>query len=231
MPSRAPSRPLKRRTALGGAAALALAPHVARAQQAVDLLLVLAVDASGSVDNDRFALQLQGYADAFRSPSVLTAIQGGALGAISVTMVQWTGPGQHASTVGWTVVRDAASAAALAQAIGASPRLLYGGGTSISGAIAHGMTLFPAETGDARRVIDISGDGRNNRGPDVAPARAAALAAGITINGLPILTLEPDLEDYYRDEVIGGPGAFVVAAADYNAFAAAILRKLISEIS
>lgn len=221
--------PQSRRAIL--AASATLLPRLARAQPAVDLLLVLAVDASGSVDDDRFSLQLKGYADAFANPLVLRAIQGGVVGAIAVTMLQWTGPGLQARTLDWSVVRDTGSAQRVARAIAAAPRQLFGGGTSISGAIRHAMSLFPADPGEARMVIDISGDGRNNRGPPVAPARAAALEKGITINGLPILALEPDLEEYYRGTVIGGPGAFVVPAASYDAFAAAILHKLVVEIS
>jgi hypothetical protein len=121
---------------------------------------------------------------------------------------------------------------ALAAAIEAAPRQLFAGGTSISGAVDHAMTLFPrAPYSGTRRVIDVSGDGRNNRGRPAAEARDEAVRAGVTINGLPILAVEPDLEEVYRDNVIGGPGAFVIPAASFETFADAILKKLVIEIS
>ena len=204
----------------------------AHAQTAVDLQLVLAVDASGSVNNERFELQKHGYAEAFRSPRVLQAIQSGAGQAIAVTMVQWTGPALQQQVIGWTLVRDAASATAFAATIDATPRKLFYGGTSISGAIDYAMTLFPhSPYQGTRRVIDFSGDGANNRGRPAADARDEALAQGISINALPILTLEPDLDVFYRDNVIGGPGAFVIVVHSYDEFAAAILRKLVTEIA
>jgi hypothetical protein len=202
------------------------------AQTAVDLQLVLAVDASGSVDQVRFELQKRGYVAAFRHARVLQAIRSGANQAIAVTMVQWTGPMMQVEVVGWTLVGDADTAGAFAAAIERAPRQLFGGGTSISGAIDYATTMFPRSPfRGARRVIDISGDGSNNRGRSVTQARDEAVAAGIGINGLPILALEPDLDRYYYDSVIGGPGAFVVPAKDYETFADAILKKLITEIA
>ena len=204
----------------------------AKAQPAVDLQLVLAVDASGSVDQVRFDLQKQGYVAAFRHARVLQAIRSGPNQAIAVTMVQWTGPVLQVQVVGWTSVGDEKTATAFANAIERAPRQLFGGGTSISGAIDYAATLFPLSPFRAsRRVIDVSGDGSNNRGRPVTLARDAAIAAGIGINGLPILALEPDLDRYYYDNVIGGPGAFVVAARNYETFADAILKKLIMEIA
>jgi hypothetical protein len=204
----------------------------AKAQPAVDLQLVLAVDASGSVDQVRFDLQKQGYVAAFRHARVLQAIRSGPNQAIAVTMVQWTGPVLQVQVVGWTSVGDEKTATAFANAIERAPRQLFGGGTSISGAIDYAATLFPLSPFRAsRRVIDVSGDGSNNRGRPVTLARDAAIAAGIGINGLPILALEPDLDRYYYDNVIGGPGAFVVAAQTYETFADAILKKLIMEIA
>jgi hypothetical protein len=129
-------------------------------------------------------------------------------------------------------VGDEKTATAFANAIERAPRQLFGGGTSISGAIDHAATLFSLSPFRAsRHVIDVSGDGSNNRGRPVTLARDAAIAAGIGINGLPILALEPDLDRYYYDNVIGGPGAFVVAARNYETFADAILKKLIMEIA
>jgi hypothetical protein len=198
----------------------------------VDVNLVLAVDASGSVSEDRFELQKQGYVAAFRSPKVLAAIRAGDHQAISVSMVQWTGPTLHVVVVPWMTVRDQRSALALAAAIEGAPRRIFGGGTSLSGAIDYSVLMLTASpTTATRQVIDISGDGSNNIGRLPTQARDEAVKLGIRINGLPILTVEPDLEAYYRQNVIGGPGAFVIAARNYDQFADAILRKLIAEIS
>jgi hypothetical protein len=169
---------------------------------------------------------------AFRHARVLQAIRSGPNQAIAATMVQWTGPTLQVQVLGWTRIGEEETAAAFAAAIEGAPRQLFGGGTSISGAIDYGSTLFPKSPFRAsRRVIDISGDGSNNRGRPANLARDDAVAAGIGINGLPILALEPDLDRYYYDNVIGGPGAFVVAARNYETFADAILKKLITEIA
>ena len=203
-----------------------------QAQTPVDLQLVLAVDVSGSVNQTRFELQRDGYVAAFRNPRVLDTISSGPHQAIAVTMVQWTGPALQVHVVPWMRVGDNRSADAFAAAVAEAPRRLFGGGTSISGAIDYAVTLFgESPFRGSRRVIDISGDGSNNRGRLVNLARDEAVAADIGINGLPILALEPDLDDYYERNVIGGPGAFVIAAKDYEAFAGAILKKLITEIA
>jgi hypothetical protein len=200
--------------------------------QPVDLALVLAVDASGSVNQVRFELQKQGYVAAFRHPRVIGAIQSGPTQGVAVVMMQWTGPALQVVTVPWTRITDAASANAFADAIAKAPRALFGGGTSISGAIDTGMALlFDSPFRATRRVIDVSGDGSNNRGRSVTQARDEAARAGVGINGLPILALEPDLDRYYQDNVIGGPGAFVVTAKDFETFGEAILKKLIAEIA
>jgi hypothetical protein len=202
------------------------------AESNVDLQLVLAVDTSGSVDQFRFELQRRGYAAAFRNAQVLRAIQSGLSQAIAVSMVQWTGPRLHVEVVPWMVIKDAASAEAVAAAIAAAPRRLFGGGTSLSGAIDYAMTMFPKSPFvGARRVIDVSGDGSNNGGRSPKLARDEAVAQGVTINGLPILSLEPDLDEYYRDNVIGGEGAFVVSAKSFDDFGDAIVKKLIAEIA
>jgi hypothetical protein len=208
------------------------AAATASAQTTVDLQLVLAVDASGSISTDRFDLQRQGYAAAFRNPQVLQAILSGVNQGIAVTMVQWTGPALQVVAVKWARIHDADSAKAFADAIDHAPRQLFGGGTSISGAIDTGVALIhDSPFKGPRRVIDISGDGPNNRGRAATQARDEAVAGGIVVNGLPILSLEPDLDSYYQTHVIGGPGSFVVAAKDYESFAAAILKKLITEIA
>jgi hypothetical protein len=207
-------------------------PAPAAAQSGVDLQLVLAVDASGSVNHTRFELQKQGYVAAFRHAQVLDAIRSGRNQAIAVTMVQWTGPAMQIQVVDWMRIGEERTSEAFAAAIEQAPRQLFGGGTSISGAIDHAMTLFPKNPfRGGRRVIDVSGDGSNNRGRAVALARNEAVSAGVGINGLPILALEPDLDRYYQEFVIGGPGAFVVAAERYETFGEAILKKLIAEIA
>ncbi len=224
-----------RRWRTGIVAALLLAGagfRPAMAQTDVDLALVLAVDASGSVDETRFELQKHGYAAAFRNPRVVDAIAAGPRRRIAVAMVQWTGPTLHALTVDWTFVNDAASARALADAIDATPRELFGGGTSLSGAIDFSVALLArCRCRSPRRTIDISGDGANNRGRPAELARNEAVTQGVVINGLPILTLEPDLDAYYRANVIGGPGSFLITVQSDDAFARAILDKLVTEIA
>src|SRR5438046_9977976 len=205
-------------------------PAPAQPPQAVDLALVLAVDASGSVDRVRFELPKQGYVAAFRHPRVIGAIQSGPTQAIAVIMMQWTGPALQVTAVPCTKISDAASANAFADKVAAAPRALFGGGTSISGAIDTSMALlFDNPYRAARRVIDISGDGSNNRGRSVNQARDEVIAKGVGINGLPILSLEPDLDRYYRDNVIGGPGAFMIVARDYETVCGAIMQQLIAE--
>lgn len=213
------------------AAALTLTPQAVRAQT-VDLLLVLAVDVSGSISPQRFELQKMGYVNAFQNARVLSAIRGGANRAIAATMMQWSGPFLQAQAAPWTLLKDEASIKSFAAVIESAPRMMYGGGTSISGAIDHAMTLFPRAPFKAeRRVIDVSGDGSNNRGRPVMQARDEAVDSGVVINGLPILAFEPQLDLYFKQQVIGGPGAFVVPAKTFEAFGEAILMKLIIEIA
>jgi hypothetical protein len=229
-----------RKAALAAIALLIFAAAATRAQDAppapaainTAIALVLAVDTSGSVSSQRFELQKQGYAAAFRNPRVLNGIRSLARQSIAVTMMQWTGPRLHVVVVDWSQIGDEASANNFAAAIEAAPRQLFGGGTSISGAIDYSRLLL-AQTAfkAARRVIDISGDGANNSGRPVTQARDEAVADGVGINGLPILALEPGLDRYYYDNVIGGPGAFMIPAENYDTFADAVLKKLITEIA
>lgn len=198
----------------------------------VAVALVLAVDTSGSVSAGRFELQKQGYAAAFRNPQVLKSIRALATQSIAVTMMQWTGPRLHVVVADWALIKDEASAEAFASAVAAAPRQLFGGGTSISGAIDYSrLLLAQCPCKPVRRVIDVSGDGSNNSGRPVTQARDEAVGDGIGINGLPILTVEPSLDRYYYDNVIGGPGAFMIPAENYDTFADAILKKLITEIA
>ena len=207
-------------------------PQAAAQPTNVDLQLVLAVDASGSVNQVRFELQRAGYAAAFRDSDVIRAIRSGSTRSIAVTMTQWTGPSMNVVVVPWTLVKDQESAEALARLIESAPRQLFGGGTSISGAIDFSVTQFPLSPWQGnRRVIDVSGDGANNRGRPSSAARDEAVAQNIVINGLPILAIEADFEEHYRREVIGGPGAFLIAAQNFETFAVAVRRKLVLEIS
>ncbi|MEX0841762.1 MAG: DUF1194 domain-containing protein [Xanthobacteraceae bacterium] len=229
-------RPALIRHAIGAVMASLLAACLAwpvKAQTVVDLQLVLAVDCSNSVNDVRFELQKLGYAEAFRNPQVMRAIASGAEQSIAVTFVQWTGPFHYVQAVPWTLINDSQSARAFADAIANSARELFGGsGTSISGAIDTGMLLLSQSPFKSRRrTIDISGDGRNSSGRSVVNARDDAVANGVTINGLPILSVDPILDRYFYSFVIGGPGAFMIPAANYENFADAVLKKLILEIA
>jgi hypothetical protein len=205
----------------------------------VDLELVLAVDVSRSIDADEFDLQRQGYARAIVNPTVLSAIQSGAIGAIAIAYVEWSGADQQRTVVDWSLVNDQKSAQAFSAAILAAPRS-FAAYTSISGAIDYSVRLFETNRYEgARQVIDVSGDGSNNSGRPVWLARDAAVEVGITINGLTIINdrpnpfsrPEPKLDDYYKENVVGGSGAFVVIAEDFSAFSSAILSKLIKEVA
>ena len=206
----------------------------------VDLELVLAVDVSGSVDEVEAQLQREGYIAALRHPHVIEAIQGGMFRRIALAYVEWAGDHYQRTMLDWTLIEDAAGAHGFADALAETP-LTSAHWTSISGAIDYSATLFEGNGFEGfRRVIDVSGDGYNNRGRPVEHARDDAVAAGITINGLPIVNDRPnpwggspphDLDLYYEQRVIGGPGAFIVVADDYTSFASAILSKLLLEIA
>ncbi len=197
----------------------------------VDLALCLAVDVSASVDFDEFGLMMGGLANAWREAAVVAAAYAGPRGAVSVSLLQWSGPGARAVAVPWMAVDGAAAAAALADAVDAAPRLPPAGATALGEGMAAGLALlggYPAPA--ARLVLDISGDGAGNAGRASGPVRDLGAAAGVTINGLAVLNEEPDLLDHYRAEVIGGAGCFAVSCADYADFAAAIARKLLREL-
>ncbi len=196
-----------------------------------DLALVLAIDTSGSISNERLAMQIGGYVQAFQEPDLVRAIQTGQYRRIAATFVMWGEYDRQYQSVPWTAVSDQGTAAAFANAI-ATALSPTPGWTSISGALRYSIHLLQAFAFQVeRRVIDISGDGVNNDGPPPARFRDEAVAAGITINGLPILEVEPNLDQYYRREVIGGPHAFLLAARDRGSFAAAVLQKLLVEVA
>lgn len=208
----------------------------------VDLELVLALDVSRSMDDEELELQRQGYAGAFVHQAIVDAIKSGPKGRIAVTMVEWAGTNYQKVIIPWTIVDGADSAERFSQAILETPKFSYNW-TSISGAIDFSKALFGANgLRGTRRVIDISGDGVNNHGRAVNLARDEAVASGITINGLAIINDRPTpggwrpfnqqpLDQHYRENVIGGPGAFVMVAEDFNSFAFAVRNKLIREIS
>jgi hypothetical protein len=206
----------------------------------VDLELVLAVDISGSIDEIEARLQREGYIRALAHPEIIQAIQSGVHGRIAITYIEWASDDDQQTLIEWTLVRDDASAKMLADALAEAP-LSTGRWTSISGAIDYSAKLFDNNGYQgSRRVIDVSGDGDNNRGRPAEWARDQAVAAGITINGLPILNGRPnpwggtplaDLDRYFEEHVIGGPGAFIVVAEDFTAFAQAIMNKLLIEIA
>jgi hypothetical protein len=209
---------------------LLLLASPARAET-VDLQLVLAVDVSRSVDAQEYQMQKRGYASAFSSRAVIEAIEGGLLGRIAVTYVEWSGNGRQRQLVPWTLVHDATSSLAFADAIVAAPRA-FSDFTALGGAIDFATRLFTASGHTSqRRVIDISGDGISNAGPAPREARDRALQAGIVINALAIVNEQWRLETYFIDNVVGGPEAFTVVASDFDDFRSAIVAKLVREIA
>lgn len=220
-------------------AAVVVEPPRARADS-VDLALVLAVDVSGSVDAFEAQLQREGYIRALVHPQVIRAITSGERKKIAVTYVEWAGSYFQRTVVDWSVISDETSARAFVEKLKEVP-VITERWTSISGAIDFGMQRLAAIPHKAeRRVIDISGDGPNNSGRTVRDARDQAVKAGVTINGLPIVNERPnpwgrppppDLDKYYFENVIGGPGAFVVVARGFKNFAEAIRNKMVREIA
>jgi hypothetical protein len=217
------------------------APSAPRADSAaVDLELVLAVDVSRSIDDDEYALQKRGYAEAFVNPAVLNAIRANPHQRIAVTLVEWAGSDFQRVVVPWTMISDEESGKLFSEAVLQSSRSFWGW-TSISGAIDASVPLFGHGYEGTRKVIDVSGDGVNNSGRPASMARDEAMAQGITINGLVIMNDKPNpgfvqrpqppLDEFYRDNVIGGPGAFLVSIDDFESFAFAIVNKLVKEIA
>jgi hypothetical protein len=200
---------------------------------------VFAADGSGSIDEDELRLQRQGWAGALTSKEVLEGIREGVLGAIAVAYMEWGGPQSQVLIVDWHIVRDEADARVFADRLLAAPRGAYGY-NSISNAIDFSVRLVETNAHEGRRkVVDVTGDGPNIGGRPLALARGEALARGFTINALTIRRPggRPGgpggmpLEDYYRLEVIGGPGAFVEIADETRPFAVAARRKLLTEIA
>ena len=205
----------------------------------VDVELILAVDVSYSMDMDELAIQREGYAQAIISKEFLQALKSLPNGKISVTYFEWAASSDQKIIIPWRVIDGPETADAVANEIMKTP-IRRASRTSISGAIYFAMPLFDENPyRGLRRVIDISGDGPNNNGAPVTGARDAALEKGITINGLPIMVKEPsystmdidNLDFYYEDCVIGGPGSFVVTIKDRDKFKEAIRTKLLLEVA
>src|SRR5712675_2259976 len=208
----------------------------------VDLLLVLAADVSRSIDDSEFNLQRKGYAQAMTDPRVLRAIVGGRHHGIAVTFIEWSGASDQNVVVDWSVVRDEEAAGGVAATILSAPRSFLGR-TSISAAIDYALERIAVAPAEAdKRIIDVSGDGTNNSGRPVTEARDQAIASGVTVNGLAIINDKPNLGYsahtypagglplYYRQNVIGGPNAFLLVVEDFNSFADAMANKLAKEI-
>jgi len=228
-------------------ASLLLPRALAAGERSVDLALVLLTDVSRSVDEREYAMMKEGYASALTDPRVLAAIVGGARGAVALLYVEFAGAHEVRTLVGWTVVHDPASARAFADQVRQAPRA-YWGRTSISAGIEHAMAALGSDLASAgieaaRQIIDVCGDGTNNSGRDATEARDEAVAAGITINAL-VIHSDPTnawtaahvnppggLTGWFRENVLGGPGAFVQEVEDYASFGRGITRKLITEIA
>ena len=200
--------------------------------QRVDLELILAVDASSSVSEAEFYLQMHGLATAFRHESVGQAILASGDLGIAVTLVQWADNRKQKISNHWRIIRTLEDAVAFADEVDQTPRIVEGGGTAIGGLIKFSLRqLNKNEYEGRRRVIDISGDGRTNQGIHPQRLKDAVLAECVTVNGLAILNEDPAIGRYYKDFVISGTGAFVMSTTSYEDFAAAMLEKLVMEIS
>jgi Protein of unknown function (DUF1194) len=220
--------------------AFAAAAHAQSGKrEAIDVELVIAVDVSYSMDPDEQALQREGYVEAISSRDFIDAVRKGPNGRIAVTYVEWAGVNEQKIVVPWQVIDGPEAAGAFVQSLNAAP-IRRASRTSISGALVFVTGLFEQSPYKGlRRVIDVSGDGTNNQGPLIEVTRDEVLARGITINGLPIMLKEPnvsfldipDLDHYYEDCVIGGPGAFVVPARARAQFVEAIRKKLLLEVA
>jgi hypothetical protein len=218
-------------------------PPPASAAEDVDLLLVLAADVSRSVDQPKFQLQREGYTAAISDPRVLDVIMSGPNHRIAVCFVEWSGQGNQKLVIDWMVISDANSARAFGDQLAEAPRS-FADRTSISGGLDFAMAQFDRAPYSARRrTIDVSGDGTNNSGRDIVAARDDVVKQGVTINGLVILSERPlpwnpehtnppgGLGKYFQDNVVGGPGAFVIVAEDFKSFGEALIKKMIAEIA
>ncbi len=198
----------------------------------VDLVLVLALDVSSSVDEEEFALQRDGLARAIAAPEVLKAIRQGANGRIAVSVVLWSGFTEQLIKISWRVLDSQADVARFAAQVSAMTRRYDGGATDIGGALLFTRNhVLAAPFASTRRVVDIAGDGTSNVNFSPALERDNSVAAGVIVNGLAITNNIKTLAEYYRQNVIGGPGSFVEAATSYSDFERAMKRKLLREIA
>jgi hypothetical protein len=217
--------------ALAGALLIPTTVPALAQERPVDLEIILAVDASASVSDEEFDLQVRGLAEAFRHRSVGQAIRAAGDLGLAVALIQWSGHRNQVLAVDWTVVHDEKTAGDFAEKVENMHRSVAGH-TAIGSVLEFAVPQFAANGFQGRRkVIDISGDGHTNEGPEPWLVRDVVVAHGITINGLAILNENPALDRYYFTNVIGGPGAFVMTANDYAAYRLAILAKLVKEIS
>jgi len=209
----------------------------------VDLALVLVTDVSRSIDDTEYKLEKDGYTSAFTNDKVLEAIQAGPIGRIAVAYVEFASSFEVRTVLGWTVIKDRESAKAFIDSLNAQPRSFWGR-TAISAGIDEAAQLLAKNALNAtRRVMDVCGDGTNNAGREAAEARDDAVKAGITVNGLAIVAEHPaswtfahvqppgGLAKYYRENVTGGPGSFVLEVHDFHSFGEAMTRKLVDEIA
>lgn len=197
----------------------------------VDLALVLALDCSGSVDEQEFALQMEGLGRAFQRQEIHDAIRHGTLQRIAVSVMQWSGRNNQVTVLPWTVISNADEAKRFGVLLGGTRRGLDPTATSISSALIHADDLLSTSPRAARQVVDLSADGPNNVGPPLQVVRRRLLDKGITINGLAIQNEWRALGNYLEAEVAGGEGHFVVRASDYADFSDAMFRKLLKEIT
>jgi hypothetical protein len=230
---------MKRRTALVGSIATLTVPIAARSQTAVDLQLVLAVDVSRSIDEVEAELQRRGYVEALTSQRVVDAILSGEQKRIALCYTEWAGTHYQVVVIDWTVIDSPAAARSFADKLAEAPRTSQSW-TAVGAALAFAAQRFDNSGFESkRRVIDVSGDGRTNDGPPAELVRDRLVAQGIVINGLPVMMNRtnfgrpPDtgLDKYYEENVIGGPGSFMISAANFDDFGRAVRSKLVREIS
>lgn len=203
-----------------------------RALIAVDLELVLAVDTSASVDPIEYELQAKGLLAALRDPAVIAAVRGTGPSGIAVTVVHWSSAHEQRQVVPWRQLTGPASVRAFADAVAENSRRSFSGSTGIGEVLRYGERLIRRNRFEGRRKsIDVSGDGSNNSGVPPGHARPDVVAGGVTVNGLTILTDEPFLHRYFEQNVIGGPGAFVMSVASYRDFVSGMRKKLLREIA
>ena len=223
--------------------AVCLNPAFAQAAEPVDLALVLVTDVSRSIDDIEYDLEKQGVASALLNPTVTAAIKAGAVGSIAVAYIEFAGDTQVRTVIGFTVIRDAASARGFTDRLLAEPRSFFGRTAISAGIDAAAAMLSNGQIQATRRVIDVCGDGTNNAGREITEARDDAVKQGIVINGLTIINDHPvnytyahvappgGLTNWYRDHVIGGLGSFVQEVHDFHDFGNAMTHKLIDEIA